>query len=219
MIAYPGAAAQPPPQMPVATAKFQLGDQVRTIPDTTPGVHSSHSESVYGIVVLVAPASDGFWYRVQANDCGRKVTQAIPEHRVVALSKAVFDDRIIDTRATAAEPLKKLKRQLGAKDGELAKKEKKIKKLEARVELAEESLEEYKALQRECKILSKEIDARKADNAILLSASRDREVENAWQIVSRTGPPESASKVTHQLWGFLCERYPRRIPAQLLSKS
>jgi len=45
----------------------------------------------------------------------------------------------------------------------------------------------------------KEIKDRKKDNAILRKASGDREVTNISQIVSRAGPPESASKVTHQL--------------------
>jgi chromosome segregation ATPase len=115
------------------------------------------------------------------------------------MSKAINDDQIIGTRAIAAEPLKKLKRQLEAKDGELFKKEKVIKKLKARVELAEERLAEFKALKSECRKLSKEIEDRKEDNAILRKASGDREVTNISQIVSRTGPPESASKVTHQL--------------------
>jgi len=124
---------------------------VRTIPDTKPGIHFSHLEAVYGSVIFVSHAADGYWYRVQANDCGRKVTQAIPEHQVIALSKAINDDQIIGTCAIAAEPVKKLMRQLEAKDGELAKKEKVIKKLKARVELAAERLAEFKALESECK--------------------------------------------------------------------
>ena len=196
---YPGAAAPPPPQVPVATAKFQLGDQVRTIPDTTTGVHFSHSESVYSMVVLVSPDADGFWYRVQANDCGRKVTQAIPEHRVVALSKAVFDDRIMDTRATVADPSLRPKRHLQAALDTIEKQCKKIKKLKARVTLIEEELAETKALRREIKRMEKAVDTQKASNRILLETARDREVVNIQQVFTRTGPPESASKVTHQL--------------------
>jgi len=193
------AALPPPPAAITAAANFNIGDLVRTIPDTTPGVHPSHSVAVYGSVISVSHAADGYWYRVQANDCGRKVTQAIPEHRVIALSKAINDDQIIGTRAIAAETLKKLKRQLEAKGGELVTKEKVIKRLKARVELAEELFAEFKALKSECRKLSKEIEDRKEDNAILRKASGDREVNNIAQIVSRTGPPELASKVTHQL--------------------
>ena len=69
-------APSPPPIAPTAAAKFDVGDEVRTISDTTSGVHYTHSEPVYGIVVLVSHDADGCYYRIQAADCGRKVTQS-----------------------------------------------------------------------------------------------------------------------------------------------
>ena len=62
--------------MPIVVAKFNIGDKVPTIADTTLGVHYTHSEPVYGIVALVSHDADGFYYRIQAPDCGRKVTQS-----------------------------------------------------------------------------------------------------------------------------------------------
>ena len=76
LIVYTAAAALPtPPPAITAAAKFQDFDQVRTIPDTTPGVDFSHSEAVYGRIVHVEPQTDGFWYKVQASEDGRKITQ------------------------------------------------------------------------------------------------------------------------------------------------
>ena len=118
---------------------------------------------------------------------------------MVALSKAVFEDRIIDTRATSGDSVIKFKRQLAAKDAELGKKQVKIAKLTVRLELAEESIAEYAALKRECKQLTKEIEDQRERNATLLQMSRDKEVDNTLSIFSRAGPPESASKVSHQL--------------------
>ena len=168
LIKYPAATAHPlTPVATTAIAKFKNWDPVRTIPETATGVHFSHSESVYGHIVLVEPRADGYWYRVQASDDGRKITQLIPEHRVVAQSKAIFDDRTIDTRATSSDASIKLKRQLAAKDITLGKQETKIAKLQERIELAEENLAEFQALKRELKKLSNEIKEKKEDNARL----------------------------------------------------
>jgi hypothetical protein len=113
------------------------------------------------------------------------------------MSKAVFEDRV--TRATVADPSLKSKRQLQAALGTIDKQDKKIKKLKARVTLMEEELAETKALRREIKRMEKAVDTQKASNRILLEIARDREVVNIQQVFTRTGPPESASKVTHQL--------------------
>jgi hypothetical protein len=113
------------------------------------------------------------------------------------MSKAVFEDRV--TRATVADPSLKSKRQLQAALGTIDKQDKKIKKLKARVTLMEEELAETKALRREIKRMEKAVDTQKASNRILLETARDREVANIQQVFTRTGPPESASKVTHQL--------------------
>jgi hypothetical protein len=99
-------------------------------------VHPSHAEAVYGRVVD-CQEGDGIWeYRIQATDEGRQVTSWKPEHRVVAMSKAVFEERV--TRATVADPSLKSKRQLQAALGTIVKQDKKIKKLKARVTLIEE---------------------------------------------------------------------------------
>ena len=158
---------------------------------------------MYGRVVHIELLADGFWYKVQ---CGYRITQLIPEHRVVAISKAIFDDCIIETRVTSSDSSIKLKRQLAAKDvalgkqaDKIGKQAGKIAKLKERLELAEESIAEYVALKRECKQLTKEIEVQRENNATLLQMSRDKEVDNALAIFSRTGPPESASKVSHKL--------------------
>ena len=197
LIKYLAAAALPPPLAAItAAANFNIGDLVRTIPDTTPGVHPSHSVAVYGRVVLVESQADGFWYKVQSS---YTITRLIPENRVVAQSKAIFDNAIIDTRATSSDAAIKLKRRLVAKDIVIGKKDAKIKMLETRLEIAEESIAEYRELKRECKQLEKEIKVRKESNATLLQMSRDKEVDNALAIFSRTGPSASASIVSHQL--------------------
>ena len=51
-----------PPTAKAAAAQFQNSDHVRTIPDTTPGAHPSHSEAVYGHVVHVEPRADAYWH-------------------------------------------------------------------------------------------------------------------------------------------------------------
>ena len=56
-----------PPEAITAGTNVNIGDLVRITPDTTPGVHPSHSEAVCGRVVLVEPQADGFWYKVQAS--------------------------------------------------------------------------------------------------------------------------------------------------------
>ena len=115
IVACPVAAARPPPVAPVVAAKFKRWDQVRTIPDSSQGVHPSHAEAVFGRVVD-CQEGDGIWeYRIQVTDEGRQITSWIPEHRVVSLSKAVFEERV--TRATVAEPSLKFKRQLQAAFG------------------------------------------------------------------------------------------------------
>ena len=71
------------------------------------------------------------------------------EHRVVAISKAVFGDRL--TRATAADPSLTTKRQLEAALGTIVKQGRKIKRLKERASLLEEELFETKALRKEIK--------------------------------------------------------------------
>ena len=182
---------------PVVAAKFQRWDQVRTIPDSSRGVHPSHAEAIFGRVVN-CQEGDGLWeYKIQATDEGRQVTSWIPEHRVVAMSKAVFAERV--TRATVAEPSLKFKWQLQAALSTIGKQDKKIKKLKARVTLIEEELAETKALRREIKRMEKAVDTQKASNRILLETAREQQVVNVQQVFTRTGPPESASKDMHQL--------------------
>ena len=70
---------------------------------------------------------------------------------MVAQSKAILNDLIIDTRATSSDAAIKLKRQLAAKDVTIEKKDAKITKLETRLEIAEESIAEYRELKRSWK--------------------------------------------------------------------
>lgn len=74
---------------------------------------------MYGHIIFVGPRADGQC----AGDLLRPITDSelIPEHRVVAQSKAIFDDRTIDTRETSSDSSIKLKRQLAAKGITLGK--------------------------------------------------------------------------------------------------
>ena len=47
---FTAAAALPPPLELFSPALFALGDLVQSIPDTTPGVHPSHSVAIVGSV-------------------------------------------------------------------------------------------------------------------------------------------------------------------------
>ena len=57
--------ALPPPPLFLQPAAFEVGQEVQTLPDTTPGVHPNQSIAVYGTVIECE--FDGVWkYHVKA---------------------------------------------------------------------------------------------------------------------------------------------------------
>ena len=66
-------AALLPPYMPLAAAKFKIGDKVHSKPDSMPGLHPTHAVAVYGHICECRGV--GIWeYKIQANDDARHIT-------------------------------------------------------------------------------------------------------------------------------------------------
>ena len=66
-------AALLPPYMPLAAAKFKIGDQVHSKPDSMLGLHLIHAVAIYGNISECRGI--GIWdYRIQANDDARHIT-------------------------------------------------------------------------------------------------------------------------------------------------
>ena len=91
-------AALPAPQELSVEALFAIGAHVTTTPDTTPGVDPVQSVAICGVVIECKPSVDGWSYRVRADDTRRNIIW-VPEARVRAVSKAVFENPMLETRA------------------------------------------------------------------------------------------------------------------------
>ena len=64
--------ALPPPPLFLLPAVFEVGQEVQTLPDTTPGVHPSQSVAVFGTVIECE--FDGVWkYHVKASYDGTAI--------------------------------------------------------------------------------------------------------------------------------------------------
>ena len=59
--------ALPPPPLFLQPAVFEIGQEVQTLPDTTPGVHPSQSVALYGTVIECK--FDGGWCPNSALPC------------------------------------------------------------------------------------------------------------------------------------------------------
>jgi hypothetical protein len=91
-------AALPAPQELFVEALFAIGAHVTTTPDTTPGVDPVQSVAICGVVIESEPSVDGWSYRVRADDSRRNIIW-VPEARVRAVSKAVSENPMLETRA------------------------------------------------------------------------------------------------------------------------
>ena len=69
-----------------------------TTPDTTPGVDPAQSVAVSGVIMECKPSVDGWSYRVRADDT-RRIIICVPEARVRAVSKTIFESPMLETRA------------------------------------------------------------------------------------------------------------------------
>ena len=107
------AAALSPTPEPQTEPLFAVGDQVQTDPDTTPGIHSSQSEVVFGVISKLE-LRDGIWrYEVRANNDARRCPW-VPETRVRAVSKSLYGG-MLETRTFDAQDRLKEERQSNAK--------------------------------------------------------------------------------------------------------
>jgi hypothetical protein len=80
-----------------SSALFAVGDLVRSIPDTTPGVAPCHSVAILGAIVELK--IDGCWmYNIKALNDGRN-TLWVPEDRLCHISTSIFDNTYMEPRA------------------------------------------------------------------------------------------------------------------------
>jgi hypothetical protein len=93
----------PPPVELFSPPLFAAGDLVQSIPDTTPGVHLSHSVAIVGSVTELKIA-EGWLYHIKASNDGRNNIW-VPECRLRPISKSIFDDCYIERRAGLQEQL------------------------------------------------------------------------------------------------------------------
>ena len=68
----PAAAALPAPQAVLTEAKFEIGSQVRTVVDTTPGIDSNQSEVVNGVAVERKAGTVSWTYTVRSKSLWQK---------------------------------------------------------------------------------------------------------------------------------------------------
>ena len=90
-------AALPAPLELFVEALFAVFAHVITTPDTTPGVDPKQSVAISGVITERIATVDGWSYRVRADDTRRNLIW-VPEARVRAVSKAVFENPMLETR-------------------------------------------------------------------------------------------------------------------------
>ena len=82
----------------IAAALYKIGDRVKAIPDTAPGVHPMHSVAFYGIVAEVKQTETCWIYELLSGDIAR-LHLWVPEARVRPMPISLSDDAVIETRA------------------------------------------------------------------------------------------------------------------------
>ena len=87
-------AALPAPQELFVEALFAIDARMTTTLDTTPGVDPVQSVAVCGVVIECKPSLGGWSYRVRADDSRRNMIW-VPEARVRAVSKAIFENPML----------------------------------------------------------------------------------------------------------------------------
>ena len=95
-------AALPAPLELFVEALFAIDARVITIPDTIPGVDPAQSVAVCGVIMECNAYVDGWSYRVKADDTRRNIIW-VPEARVRAVSKTIFESPMLETRAFPAQ--------------------------------------------------------------------------------------------------------------------
>jgi len=82
----------------IAAALYKIGDRVKAIPDTAPGVHPMHSVAFYGKVVEVKQTETCWIYKLLSGDIAR-LHLWVPEARVRPMPISVSDNAVIEARA------------------------------------------------------------------------------------------------------------------------
>ena len=82
----------------IAAALYKIGDRVKAIPDTAPGVHPMHSVAFYGIVAEVEKTETCWMYKLLSDQHARSHL-TVPEARVRPMPISVSDDAVIETLA------------------------------------------------------------------------------------------------------------------------
>ena len=91
-------AALPAPQELFVEALFAIDARVITTPDMTPGVDPAQSVAISGVIMECKSSVDGWSYRVKADDTRRNIIW-VPDPRVRAVSKTIFESPMLETRA------------------------------------------------------------------------------------------------------------------------
>ena len=81
----------------LSQAAFKVGDLVKNIPGTAPGVNRSNSVAVTSRIIELK--CDGGWFYNISAILRTQNTLWIPEHRVRTISKSIFGDCYIKPRA------------------------------------------------------------------------------------------------------------------------
>jgi len=82
----------------IAAALYKIGDRVKAIPDTAPGVHPMHSLAFYGIVAEVEKTETCRMYKLLSDQHARSHL-TVPAARVRPMPISVSDDAVIEMRA------------------------------------------------------------------------------------------------------------------------
>jgi hypothetical protein len=90
-------AALPAPLELFVEALFAVDAHVITTPDATPGVDPKQSIAISGVIAERIATVDGWSYRVRADDTRRNIIW-VPETRVRTMSKAIFENPMLETR-------------------------------------------------------------------------------------------------------------------------
>ena len=82
----------------IAAALYKIGDRVKAIPDTAPGVHPMHSVAFYGIVAEVEK-TETCWMNKLLSDQHARSHLTAPEARVRPMPISLSVDAVIETCA------------------------------------------------------------------------------------------------------------------------
>ena len=89
--------ALPPPIELFEAARFKVGDLVHTLLNMTPGIDPRQSVAIYGTVVEVEAEFD--WKYLIKSMHSERNKVSVPENRVHAISKLLYDNTMLETRA------------------------------------------------------------------------------------------------------------------------